>query len=45
MMKRIALSLIAVAAVTAVAAWAQTPTRPEVKPATPSAKEIRGASP
>lgn len=45
-MKRIALLLIAGAIATGVAAaWAQTSTRPEVKPGAPSAKEIRGASP
>jgi Family of unknown function (DUF6130) len=49
-MKRIALLLVAIAMVAgAVAAWAQTSTRTEVKPAPQSAlksaKEIRGASP
>ena len=44
--KRIALLLVAVALVTgAVAVWAQTSTRTDVKPTAPSAKEIRGASP
>jgi hypothetical protein len=45
-MKRITLSLVAVAvAVGAVAVWAQTSTRTDIKPVTPGAKEIRGASP
>jgi Family of unknown function (DUF6130) len=49
-MKRIALLLVAVAMVAgAVAAWAQTSTRNDVKPSPPnatlSAKEIRGISP
>jgi len=45
-MKRIALLLVAVVMVASVvAAWAQTSTRTEVKPAPQSAKEIRGASP
>jgi Family of unknown function (DUF6130) len=45
-MKRIALLLFAIVMVTGVvAAWAQTSTRTEVKPAPQSAKEIRGASP
>jgi len=47
-MKRIALSLLAVAVGTGVvAAWAQTSTRTEVQPGSgpASAKEIRGASP
>ena len=45
-MKRTVLSLLAVAtAAGVVAAWAQTSTPTEVKPGTPSAKEIRGASP
>ena len=45
-MKRTVLSLLAVAtAAGVVAAWAQTSRPTEVKPGTPSAKEIRGASP
>jgi Family of unknown function (DUF6130) len=45
-MKRITLSLIALAIVTGVVAgWAQTSTPTEVKPGPRSAKEIRGASP
>ena len=45
-MKRIALSVVAVAMVAGVvAALAQTSTRTDVKPAAQSAKEVRGASP
>ena len=45
-MKRTVLSLLAIAiAAGVVAAWAQTSTPTEVKPGSPSAKEIRGASP
>ncbi len=45
-MKRTALLLVAVAMVAGVvAAWAQTSTRTDVKPAPQSAKEVLGASP
>ena len=45
-MKRIALLLVAIAIVAGiVAAWAQTSTRADVKPAPQSAKEVRGATP
>ncbi len=45
-MKRIALLLVAVVVVAgAVAAWAQTSIRTDVKPSPQSAKEIRGISP
>jgi Family of unknown function (DUF6130) len=44
MMKRIALSLFAIATAAGVAAWAQTSTRTDLN-APQSAKEVRGASP